>query len=271
DDFAIANTRTTQSDQPGVDSQHSTGAALRLEYTLPSALTLTTIASYADSPIKYSYDGDWGNPILWAPYIYESSEVQNRHRTTRNFELRLGANPASGPSWIVGVYALELRESLTDSIYNLYQDPTSQYFPPATDMVTTSEYRARSAALFGELDQDLGHSVRLSVGLRGEHRSVNYQDLLTSTGTVPLAREFGPTDQLWGGNVSLAWKPTAAQTVYGLVSRGYKAGGFNLSPGLPTNEPDFRPESDLNFEIGYKADVAEHRLRFDSTLFYTHR
>jgi len=88
DDFSVANTRTTYSDQPGTDSQHSTGVAARLEYELSSSLHLTAIASYANSPIRYSYDGDWGNPDVWAPYVYRSSEVQDRNRATRSLGRR---------------------------------------------------------------------------------------------------------------------------------------------------------------------------------------
>jgi outer membrane receptor protein involved in Fe transport len=271
DDFSVYNGRTTYSDQPGVDSQHSTGIALRVEAALPESLKLTTIASYADSPMKYSYDGDWGNPQFWAPYVYESSEVQERERSTRSLELRVGSDGARSTNWLVGLYAQDLRETLSDTIYNLYQDPTQDYFPPATNTVTTSWYRARSTALFGELDQELGHALTLSAGLRGEQREVAYSDVLASSGSPTLERAYNPTDRLWGGNLSLGWKLSSASSLYGLVSRGYKAGGFNLSPGLPTDELYFGPESDLNIEVGYKADLAHPAVRLDSSLFYTRR
>jgi iron complex outermembrane recepter protein len=41
-----------------------------------------------------------------------------------------------------------------------------------------------------------------------------------------------------------------------------------LSPGLPANQLQFGPESDLNFEIGHKAQMSEGRLRIDTSLFY---
>jgi outer membrane receptor protein involved in Fe transport len=269
DDFSVNNTRTTESDQPGVDSQHSTGVALRAEATLAPALRLTTIASYANSPIKYSYDGDWGNPAFWAPYVYQSYEVQSRDRNTRNVELRLAGGERTG--WIVGVYRLELHETLDDAIYNLYQDPLAQYTPPASLTVTDSDYLARSTALFAALDQPIGSALTLSAGLRAERRDVSYHDTLASTGIPTLARAFGPTDQLWGGNLSLTWSPSPATRIYALVARGYKAGGFNLSAGLPTGELYFSPESDLNFELGYKADLPAARVRAEADVFYTRR
>jgi len=271
DDFAINNSRTTESDQPGVDSQHSTGAVLHAYYAASETLHVTAIAGYADSPIKYSYDGDWGNSQFWAPYVYVSSEVQERRRSTRNFELRVAADPSPERSWVIGAYGLELRESLADTINNLYQDPTSGYLPPATVTTTLSAFRSRSSALFGSFEQDLDTAFRIQVGARLEHRTVDYHDALAQTGAATVARAFGPADTLWGGDLSLTWKPSPKSSVYLLASRGYKDGGFNLSPGLPTSELQFAPESDLNAELGFKAEDASHALHIDTALFYTAR
>ena len=98
DAYAIDNSRNTESDQPGVDSQHSTGVSVRAHYLASETVGLTAIATYAKSVIKYSYDGDWGNPASWAPVaaVYQASEVQNRDRTTRTLELRLGTESTRG-------------------------------------------------------------------------------------------------------------------------------------------------------------------------------
>ena len=81
DAFSLNNTRTTQSNEPSVDSQHSTGASLRLAYSGLGAATLTVIGTYAQTYVKYGYDGDWGNPLLWAAV----------HRTTtRKYKIATG-------------------------------------------------------------------------------------------------------------------------------------------------------------------------------------
>jgi iron complex outermembrane receptor protein len=92
DAYAIDNSRNTESDQPGVDSQHSTGVVGARTTCRNDSIGFTAIATYAKSVIKYSYDGDWGNPVLWAPVaaVYQYSEIQNRDRTTKTLELRLG-------------------------------------------------------------------------------------------------------------------------------------------------------------------------------------
>ncbi len=270
DAFAIDNSRTTQADHPSVDRQYSTGISARAAYTGFSPLTLTTIASYAETTVNYGFDGDWGNPILWAPYTYDYTEYQVRHRSTRSLEMRLGNGAAHGLSWIIGVYAFELREDLGDTSAGSYADPDDAAYDSTSLSVLSSRYRSRSGALYAQLDGDLSERMRWSVGLRGERRTTQYHDRTTYLDSPATANDFGPANNLWGGQASLDYRVADGQHVYALVARGYKAGGFNLSAGLPADQIQFRPESDLNFEIGHKAEIGG-RLRIDTSLFYMAR
>jgi iron complex outermembrane receptor protein len=291
DAFTIDNSRNTDSDQPGVDSQHSTGVSARVHYLTSDTVGFTAVATYAKSIIKYSYDGDWGNPVLWAPVatVYQSSEIQNRDRTTKTIELRLGTEDTHGFGWLVGFYGNQLDETLSDLSLSDYQPLGTPADPldDQSDNVIDSGYRARNLALFGELDGDLAADLRWSVGLRGERWSANYQGtttnfLGTNTGytnapVTPTAIEsvtlaaLSPVNNLWGGHASLTYKLDSTQSIYTTVSRGYKAGGFNLSQGLLPNQLLFNPETDLNLEAGYKADMLDHRLKINADVFYLRR
>jgi iron complex outermembrane recepter protein len=272
DEWSIDNSRTTQSDQPGIDAQYSTGISARSAWSGWSKATLTTIATYADTAVNYGYDGDWGNPQLWAPYTYEYTEDQLRHRSTRSLELRL-ASPAAahGLSWLVGAYLSELRETLTDASAGTYLDP----FAPGDDSVSLSvlrsDYRARNGALYGQLDGDLGAHTRWSVGVRGERRTTGYSDSTTNLDAPTTYNVFAPADDLWGGHLSLDYALDKDQHLYALLSRGYKAGGFNLSQGLTAGEKLFGPESDINLEAGDRITFAGGRLRSDWSVFYMER
>ena len=63
---------------PASIAQYSTGFSARSTYTGLGSATLTTIATYADTKVNYGYDGDWGNPVLWAPYTDDYTEDQVR-------------------------------------------------------------------------------------------------------------------------------------------------------------------------------------------------
>lgn len=274
DAFAIDNSRTTQSDSPGIDRQYSTGLSARATYSGFEPLTLTGIATYADSTIDYGFDGDWGNPVLWAPYTYNYTEDQRRRRSTRSLEFRAGDTQTQGLSWVVGVYAFELRESLTDASAGLYIDPFDATQNSSTLSVISSEYRSHNTALYGELDGNFTPQLRWSLGIRGERHTSRYDDSTSNLDRLAgveaplLANHFSPADDLWGGHASLDYAFTDAQHVYALISRGYKASGFNLSPALLPGQLQFGPESDLNFEIGHKAQWNEGRVRLDTSLFY---
>jgi outer membrane receptor protein involved in Fe transport len=291
DAFTIDNSRNAESDQPGVDSQHSTGVSAHVHYLANDTLGLTAIATYAKSVIKYSYDGDWGNPVLWAPVatVYQYSEIQNRDRTTKTIELRLGTEQSQGFGWLVGFYGNQLDESLSDLSLG-YHQPLGTLVDPVDDQsddVINSGYRARNLALFGELDGDITTDLRWSLGLRAERWSATYQgtttDFLgTNTGytNAPVLvtaiesitpATLNPVNNLWGGHASLTYKLDPSQSLYATVSRGYKAGGFNLSQGLLPNQLSFNPETDLSLEAGYKADMFDHRLRINADIFYLYR
>jgi len=291
DAFAIDNSRNTESDQPGVDSQHSTGVSVRAHYLPGESVGLTVIASYAKSIIKYSYDGDWGNPVLWAPVatVYQYSEIQNRDRATKTLELRLGTESAQGFGWLAGVYVNQLDETLSDLSLGDYQ-ALGTPVDPANDQqndVIDSGYRARNLAVFGELDGDVMPGLRWSAGLRGERWSARYAGattnfLGTNTGYTDapvtptliqsvIPASLAPVNDLWGGHASLTYKLDPDQSFYATVARGYKSGGFNLSQGLLPNQLSFNPESDLNYETGYKAQWLQHRLAVNADIFYLDR
>jgi iron complex outermembrane receptor protein len=270
DAFAPENGRTTHSDHPGVDAQHSTGASLKVAYGGLAAADLTAIATYADSRVRYGYDGDWGNPAYWAPYVSDFTELQLRHRQTASAELRLSSRGDAGLGWLAGAYAMRLRESFEDTSAGLSVDPV--YGTYQQDTVITSGYRTDRVALFGVLDGRLSARLRWSGGLRGERQDAAYADALQDLvygASTPHA--FHPAETLWGGHASLSLDVGRSGTAYLQLARGYKAGGFNLSQGLLPAEITFRPESDWNLELGYKVQPAHGRWSLDADVYVLDR
>ena len=269
DAFTLDGSRNTQSDNPGVDSQHSTGASVRLTYSGWGPATLTVLGSYAGTNVKYGYDGDWGNPILWAPYTYNYTDTQTRERQTHSLEARLGTAREHGFNWLIGLYGLQLHEDLFEDSAGVFFDPSQGGpVPPISSMLTNSHFQSRTGAVFGELDGELTERWRWSVGLRGERWTARYGDVIINPDST---HDFRPADDLWGGSASLTRKLGSASSLYASVGRGYKAGGFNLGEPLLPDQLQFKPESDLDFEAGYKGEPLERRLRINADVFYTRR
>ena len=266
DAFAIDNSRRMQSDHPGEDSQRATGVSLRATYLAGEARTLTLLASEARSSSTQAYDGDWGNPQLWAPYSYDYVWRSDVVRTTRTLEARYaggGPETAAGRDWVVGVYAAELAETLHTVSQGVYVDPFDATDNNASDDVLDSRYRARNLALFGELGGALAPRLRWTAGARLERRTTHYGDSDSNA--------FAPANTLAGGELSLGFAPAPGRNLYATLARGYKAGGFNLSAGLPPSQRSFGPEALWNLELGYKARLAERRLGLEAAVFYMRR
>jgi iron complex outermembrane recepter protein len=272
DAFAIDNSRTTRSDHPGSDVQHSTGGSLNARFEPAGRTSLTTIATWVKSRVTFGYDGDWGNPVLWAPYTtrFDYTEVTERTRTTRTLELRLAAPAGARWQWLVGAYGADLTESYNDRSLGAYADPT--YGLSTTDTTVTSDYRARTGAAFADLSTRLTRQLTLTAGLRTERRSASYDGAtLDAVNDERTPAHFAPVDRLWGGQVSLSYAVDDERTLYAALSRGYKAGGFNLSQGLEPGQVLFRPEWDLNAELGLKGLFAARRVQASLTAFYVVR
>jgi iron complex outermembrane recepter protein len=277
DAWDLANNRITQTDQPGKDAQDSGAGSLKAIYTGLGPTTLTFIGTFANSHIHYSYDADFGNDDLWtqlngAPLTYQYSDSQVRERRTHTLEARLANTTPATVNWLVGVYTLDLAESLNDTAPGLYLDPSDPDADSQSLDVTESHFHSINTSVFGALDGALGKRWHWNLGARLERRTADYHDVTNDLDDpAPLTHDFAPINDLWGGNASMEYQLEPDQNVYASVGRGYKAGGFNLGPGLPGNQIVFQPESDVNFETGYKADLLDDRLRVDTDVFYTHR
>ena len=255
DAWSIDNSRVTQSDKPGVDSQLSRALAVRFDYSGWEGLTLRSISTFAHADMAYSFDGDWGNDVLWgANGPYDFTESIDRKRRNFSQELRLRGQGSDGNDWIAGVYALRMDESY--AFLDLYNGDVYRELG--------SDYRAVNLAAYGQIDRALTSALSLSAGLRIERRSASYLD--------SNALRSGPVDVMSGGHLALTWQLADDRSVYASLTRGYKAGGINptaadIDPALR----NFEPESLWSLETGLRTKSADGRFDSQTSLFYMRR
>jgi len=266
DAFALDNSYSMLSDKPGKDAQQSTGVSLRLEWSALDSMTLTSITALADSDIDFSFDADWGNDDSWAPVTYDYVSLSDRTRQTLSQELRLASSDAGRilrgtTDWLVGVYVQNLDDDLVTVNIGDYYDPFDD-FADSLDDTFGSRYEATSTALFGQLDRDIGASTRLGFGLRLEHRSTDYADT--------AALKAGPSETMWGGELSLSHDHSEELTSFLSVSKGYKAGGFNLGL-VPPGRRNFGEEQLWSVEAGLKSSLKADTLVLNASVFYSQR
>jgi outer membrane receptor protein involved in Fe transport len=298
DAWSPENGRLTFSDNPGRDEQQTSGASLKLSGPLSAVAEFVSISAVADSAVLFSFDGEWGSADYWAPYGYDYVYSDRRDRQSLSQELRLVSGPDGGlfdgrGAWVLGVYAQRLDEADAIRSAGLYDDSADapfSYCTPCLDHTTLdSAYDASNYAAFGRLDTALDDRVSLNAGLRLERWQADYadvfRDFVYGDPGQPGRNDFHPEEDLWGGDLGLDYRLAERLRLYALVSRGYKAGGFNPSlarvlgaPGATYGEAVlgpaaivYAPEDLLNYEAGLKGAWLDGRLRAEFSLFWMNR
>ena len=260
DAFSLDNTRNTLSDKPGHDRQESSAVALHSNWQANEQFDVVSLISFADSDLEYGYDEDWAFPAICAGqecdgWEYNSEDNYLRDRDNSTLDVKLASKkPVSllgrHADWVFGVYARQQDEQLL-----------RQYTYNASDF--SSNFDTKNRAIYGQLDIDISSDLSLIAGLRLESRKATYND---SDGV-----DHRVDENLWGGRIALQYKLDDSAMVYGLVSRGYKAGGVNSDSSLSSQDREFDTELMWNFETGLKGSWFEQRLQTRVSVFYQQR
>jgi outer membrane receptor protein involved in Fe transport len=292
DAWSPENGRLTFSDNPGRDEQQTWGGSLKVTGPINPSIDFVSITGYANSEVLFSFDGEWGDADYWSPYGYDYIYSDLRDRDSLTQEFRLVSSPQGRlfndrTDWVLGAYAQKLEESddiLSAGLYDDSVDEPWSWCTPCLDHSTLqSAYESKNHAIFGRLDSDLTDRLRLNFGLRFERWKADYTDAFTDhihgDPRQPVRHDFHPEENLWGGDLSLDYQLISGTRLYGLVSRGYKAGGFNpslaraLGPGaaLGPEAIAYDPERLMNYEAGLKGLWLNGKLNAELAVFYMDR
>ncbi len=259
DAFSLDNTRHTLSDNPGHDRQESTALAVQSNWQANDSVELVSLLSFADNNLEYGYDEDWayGDDLcvdFFCPYNdpYNSADNYVRDRKNGSIDIRLVSTESAQifngtTDWVAGVYWREQDEELL-----------RQY---GGDF--TSDFDTTNQAVYGQLDTQLSGALRLSTGVRFENRQASYRDSDLVDHRVD--------EDIWGGRIALQYQLPSQAMMYGLISRGYKAGGVNSNPSVAAEDREFDTELMLNYEFGVKGRWLDDALQAQVAVFYQQR
>ena len=268
DAFSLNNNRRTSSDQAGHDRQESIAVGVTLLWSGNDAFNLETILSTIDADTEYGFDEDWSFVGEFDPSLFPYSSADNFTRTRKNnsADMRLiskdGQEVFNGSSaWTLGVYTRTEKEQL-----RRVRSKNLNF-----DGEFTNGHETKTYAVYGQLDTNLGGNWSLITGLRAERRNADYSDSANVSKSL--------NDTLIGGRIALELQLNDDTLLYGLVSRGYKAGGVNgqIISAAQTNvsiTPDaffFDTETQWNYELGLKGNWLDQRLQTQISVFYQDR
>lgn len=261
DAFSLDNNRNTYSDQPGEDTQRTVAFSASVSADLSSGLVLESMLSTARSELLYSFDEDWSHTgicddlecdsdLAGFDWFYVSTDRLQRDNDNTSLDLRLVNNQAENFSWVVGAYYRDQSIDL-DRVYTF------------ADSDFRSAFDTSNIAIYTQLDRQLSERWSLSGGVRLEQRDVDYNDSNNELLSI--------SEDLWGGKIALEYHAESGAFYYGLISRGYKPGGFNLGTDIDPQLREFETETMLNYELGMKRSWLDGSIGLQLALFYQDR
>ena len=134
------------------------------------------------------------------------------------------------------------------------------------------EQDIKNWALFGHLVFHVTDRLSVSGGLR--YTSDKKQADIYRQNALTLAAVINHTivnvDQnKWSPKVSIDYQATDNLMVYASYSTGFRGGGFGPRPSNSRQVASFLAEDLDNYEVGFKSDLFENRVRFNGTFFYS--
>lgn len=245
-----------------------TNLSASIDWDMSDNFSLTSTTAYISADVTSDMD-NFGSPVN---LVYNLS-MDDVSQFSQEFRLD-NANSASSTNWLVGLFYLTDDHDRSDNREIL------NYHPASTPQGSTMKNETDSLALFGQVSFALSDRFQLTVGGRyakdEKTFSVNHRAegaladiFIDPPGDSPIiASNLREEWSNFSGSVSLTYDVSDSTMIYGLVSQGYKTGGFNPEPAtLEAAMTPYDEETALNIEAGAKMDLANDRLRLNISIF----
>ena len=223
--------------------------------------TLSAISAYTDLTERYRGDLDFTNPVDnpggFLGLGFQAGQGQNLRVRMLSQEIRFTSNDDAPFRWIAGGLMLYTQRDLETRAFFDTNGNRNQYDDVGKRLIERNEHNNnRAYSLFGQVEQDLGASTTLAVGLRYDRDARQQTDLVTS---LDRDRSFNSTQP----KITLTERFMKGLIGYATFSTGFRSGGFN-APGLP----DFRAETLRNYEVGVKSTLLDNRLLLNGSAYF---
>jgi iron complex outermembrane receptor protein len=194
--------------------------------------------------------------------------VQDSH------ELRLTSTLDGPLNFVVGAYLWDSKYRIDLQSFVSFVDLTAFGIPLGTvlDIRQSVEQSTKSKALFFEADYKLTDALTLNVGGRYT-RDRKTQGVAGGLADDPTFDNLDdPIRDKWERftpKASISWRFSDEAMVYGLYSAGFRAGGFIGRPStVYAAVTPYDPEKVDNFELGWKTEWFDNRLRVNGSVYY---
>jgi len=269
--------------------------ALRADLDVTDGITLTSISSYTKFKTNQTIDLDGTDVEIYGYNIRGNIKSFNQ-------ELRLAGGEGSALHWVVGAN-YEKSRTFEDQ-FQFYHDSTVAVVGFGETAAQDALSHKRNYAFFASGDYEVVQGVTLKAGVRYTNSRQTMSECNHDTGDgttnaavafiysgfhpgVPFPAAIGDCtpldpvtfepsrflDTLKEDNVSwrvgVDYKVDRDLLLYASVSKGYKAGGWPTTGALLlTSYSAVSQESLLDYEAGFKAQLADRRVSLNGAAFW---
>ena len=232
------------------------GGSLKIEQDLDFA-TLSSITSYQHIREYGTSENDYLDRD-------EFNGITDSYVKTWTQELQL-ASPSGGAfQWTAGLYYFQSKASYEPFAFR------GALFGEGIDIY--GEQTSKSYAAYGQGTLKITDQLSFTAGGRYTHDKIDANgqiDVIFGGVMLPGAAAPFSTDSTKGDRftfrAALDYQITDAAMVYASFNRGYKAGTFSI---LPFSPGAARPEVLDAYEVGFKTEFLDRRVRLNGAAFY---
>jgi iron complex outermembrane receptor protein len=191
----------------------------------------------------------------------------NGNSKSLSHELRFNSTGNGPLRWVAGAYYFD-EDVFRDAEYNTYI--TAPFGSFAVTLPFLASINNKSKAVFGQATYALREDTRLTMGVRYTKDRKSGYDPLSGEAAIPPATT---SSKAYSADVSFnntSWKVGIDHDlmrnvmVYGSVSTGYKAGGFNAE----SVTGPYKPETLKSYEAGIKGRFLQNYLQLSANVFH---
>ncbi|MDA5194531.1 TonB-dependent receptor [Govanella unica] len=241
----------------GRSQRRTRGLSGELLYDVTDNMKLSSLTAYRESRLISSSDSD-----ATAANVRRTDQLEDQWQFSQEFNL---TGAIDDLSYVLGLYYFR-EHILANSSVNAFATNTATTPNPT---VNTNAWAGYGQGTYHVTDQ-----IAVTAGMRYTRETKdfdqNYSQRSLITG-LPLAGyprlySLSNTYDAWTPKLGLEFRPVDDVLVYASISRGFKSGGFNFSSANPLQ--GFDPEKLWSYELGFKTDLLERRLRLNGAAFH---
>jgi iron complex outermembrane receptor protein len=237
-DAVTSDPFTIEEDARSFMNQQGHRNSLELHFGLTDGVELRLLSSRQRGKTEDQTDGDRTATALPQPPNANVGRVAYGRTGFKTWlhEANLLSTGEGRVQWVLG--AFYMHEGIPVSLLRDNRN-TRDFVQSNSTIITHAENESKSG--FGQVNAFVTDTVELIAGARYSKDTQYYNRIALPGAPLPAGTDrIGPpaSSSEWTGKLGGNWHVTDDLMYYGTVSRGYKAGGVNLTLGTPNFSPE---------------------------------